>query len=110
MLALASQYRFTQGMTSMYDLSDVLGGTHNMLSPEWMLYVKVMIGFMMFMGFVMVSLLIVSRVRIHKWKKEGIYDYENNCRMSDEEIAAVMERRAREAQEAAAVRAEKTEE
>ena len=110
MLALASQYRFTQGMTSMYDLSDVLGGTHNMLSPEWMLYVKVMIGFMMFMGVVMVALLILSRVRIHKWKKEGIYDYENNCRMSDEEIAAIMERRAREAQEAAAVRAEKTEE
>ncbi|MBR5874361.1 MAG: hypothetical protein IKY90_06480 [Oscillospiraceae bacterium] len=110
LLALASQYRFQQGMTSVYDLSDVLGGTHNQLSPEWMLYVKFMISFMIFMGVVMVSMLILSRVRIYKWKKEGIYDYEHNCRMSDEEIAAVMERRAREAQEAAAVRTEKTEE
>ena len=52
----------------------------------------------------------LSRVRIYKWKKEGIYDYEHNCRMSDEEIAAVRERRAREAEEAAAIKAEKTEE
>ncbi|MBQ7902537.1 MAG: hypothetical protein IJ362_02285, partial [Oscillospiraceae bacterium] len=44
MLALASQYRFKRGMTSLYDMTDVLGGTHNQLSPEWLLNVRLMAG------------------------------------------------------------------
>lgn len=88
LLALASQYRFQQGMTSIYDMSDVLGGTHNQLSPEWMLYVKIMIAFMIFMGVFMIGLLIKSRFTIAKWKREGIWDEEKKQRLSDAEIAA----------------------
>ncbi len=102
LLALASQYRFTQGMTSLYDLSDVLGGTHNQLSPAWMWNVRITITIMILMGIFMVGLLILSKIRIARWKKEGIYDEVHNCRMSDAEIAERKERLAREAAEAAA--------
>ena len=105
MLALASQYRFEKGMTSLYDMSDVLGGTHNQLSPQWMLYVKVMIGAMLFIGVFMLVLLIRARFRIAKWRKEGVYDEVKQRKMTDEQIAA---KRAAEA--AAAMEAEKTEE
>ena len=98
LLALASQYRFEKGMTSLYDLSDVLGGTHNQLSPEWMLYVKVMITSIFLMGLFMVGLLIKSRITIAKWKKEGIWDEAKQQRMSDAEIAAI--KAAREAEKA----------
>ena len=105
MLALASQYRFENGMTSLYDMSDVLGGTHNQLSPQWMLYVKVMIGAMLFIGIFMIILLIRARFRIAQWRKEGVYDEVKQRKMTDEQIAA---KRAAEA--AAAQEAEKAEE
>ena len=110
LLALASQYRFTQGMTSMYDLSDVLGGTHNKLSPAWMWNVRVSGTLMMCMGLFMVCLLITAKMRVAKWKREGIYDEVNNCRLSDEEIAERKERLEREAAEAMAKAEEKAEE
>ncbi len=108
LLALASQYRFTQGMTSIYEMSDVLGGTHNQLSPGWMMNVRLMIGFMVAMGLFMVYLLIVSKIRIRRWRAEGIFDEATQTRMSDAEIAARKERLEREAAEATA-QAEKEE-
>ena len=105
LLALASQYRFTQGMTSLYDLSDVLGGTHNKLSPAWMWNVRITTTLMFFTGIFMVGLLIVAKLRVERWKREGIYDEVHNCRMSDAEIA---ERKARLEAEAAQAAAEQT--
>ena len=100
MLALASQYRFENGMTSLYDMSDVLGGTHNQLSPQWMLYVRVMIGAMLFIGIFMVILLIRARFRIAQWRKEGVYDEVKQRKMTDEQIAAKRAAEAAAAQEA----------
>ena len=99
LLALASQYRFTQGMTSMYDMSDVLGGTHNKLSPAWIWNVRISGTLMVCMGFFMLGMVITAKIRVARWKEEGIYDEVNNCRMSDAEIA---ERKARLEKEAAA--------
>ena len=103
LLALASQYRFQQGMTSVYDLSDVLGGTHNQLSPGWMMNLRIMIFSMFFMGLFMLGLLIVSKIRIARWRKEGVYNEVARRKMLDSEIA---ERDARLAAEAAAKAAE----
>ena len=111
LLALSSQYRFTQGMTSLYDLSDVLGGTHNKLSPAWMWNVRITTTLMLFTGVFMFGLLILSKIRIARWKKEGIYDEVHNCRLSDAEIAERKARLEREAAEAAeAATAQTTEE
>lgn len=95
LLGLASQYRYNAGMTSVYDMSDVLGGTHNKLSPAWQMNVKLMLGFTYLMIAFLLGLFIVSRYRIWKWKKEGIWDYEKGRMMSDEDIAKV--KRAKEA-------------
>ena len=103
LMALASQYRFQQGMTSLYDMSDVLGGTHNKLSPAWMMNVRLMTFSMFGMGLFMVYMLINSRIRIARWRKEGVYNEEANRKMLDSEIA---ERDARLAAEAAAKAAE----
>ena len=94
LLALASRYRFEKGETSLYDMSDVVGGTHNKLSPLWSTYVDTMkVAFVIILTF-LVILFIVSRFRIAKWKKEGIYDYEKGRMMSDEDIAKVRARQA----------------
>ena len=94
LLALASRYRFEKGETSLYDMSDVVGGTHNKLSPLWSTYVDTMkVAFVIIFTF-LVILFIVSRFRIAKWKKEGIYDYEKGRMMSDEDIAKVRARQA----------------
>lgn len=94
LLALASRYRFEKGETSLYDMSDVVGGTHNKLSPLWSAYVDTMkVAFAIILTF-LVILFIVSRFRIAKWKKEGIYDYEKGRMMSDEDIAKVRARQA----------------
>ena len=95
LLGLASQYRFNTGMTSVYDMSDVLGGTHNKLSPEWQMNVKLMTYFIYFLVAFLLGLYLLSRYRIWKWKKEGIWDAEKGRMMSDEDIAKVM--RAKEA-------------
>ena len=97
MLGLASRYRYNTGMSSIYEMSDVLGGTHNKLSPEWQMNIKLMTGFIYMMICFLLGLLIVSRYRIWKWKKEGIWDYEKNRMMSDEDIAKVKRRKAAEA-------------
>ena len=65
---------------------------------------------MICMGLFMVGMLITAKVRVAKWKKEGIYDEVNNCRLSDEEIAERKERLEREAAEAMAKAEEKAEE
>ncbi|MBR6609290.1 MAG: hypothetical protein IKK99_03630, partial [Oscillospiraceae bacterium] len=87
------------------DLRDVLCGTHNQLSPQWMRYVRLMIGAMFFIGMFMLVLLIRAKFRIAKWRKEGVFDEEKQRKMTDEQIAA---KRAAEA--AAALEAEKAEE
>ena len=97
MLGLASQYRFNTGMSSIYEMSDVLGATHNKLSPEWQMNIRMMTLFIYMMICFLLGLLIVSRYRIWKWKKEGIWDYEKNRMMSDEDIAKVRRRQAAEA-------------
>ena len=75
-------------------MSDVVGGTHNKLSPLWSTYVDTMkVAFVIIFTF-LVILFIVSRFRIAKWKKEGIYDYEKGRMMSDEDIAKVRARQA----------------
>lgn len=91
LLALASQYRFEEGLSSIYDMRDVVGGTHNKLSPAWTLNVKLMKYFLISMAIFLMCLFVVSRVRIARWKKEGIYDYAKGCRYSDSEIAAMKE-------------------
>ena len=53
----------------------------------------VLIAFVIIFTF-LVILFIVSRFRIAKWKKEGIYDYEKGRMMSDEDIAKVRARQA----------------
>lgn len=106
MLALASQYRFTQGMTSLYDMTDVLGGTHNQLSPEWLLNVRLMASFMFALGLFVIGLAITAKIRIAKWRKAGVFNEERHRMMTDAEIA---ERDARLAAEAAAaLESEKT--
>lgn len=110
MLALASQYRFTQGMTSIYDLSDVVGGTHNKLSPMWMVSVKFMAVSAVISGIIMVFIVIRAKFRVTKWKKEGIYNYERNRMMTDEEIEERDARLAAEAATQATESAEKIEE
>ena len=87
MLALASQYRFTQGMTSIYDMTDVVGGTHNQLSPSWMAYLKIMIVFTLFSGVFMLFILIRSKFRIKKRMAAGLYDQETNRILTEEEAA-----------------------
>lgn len=94
LLALASRYRFEKGETSLYDMSDVVGGTHNKLSPLWSAYVDMMKVAFAIIFTVLIILFIVSRFRIAKWKKEGIYDYEKGRMMSDEDIAKVRARQA----------------
>jgi len=90
-------------MTSVYDMSDVLGGTHNKLSPMWQMNMRLLLGFLYCAIIFLVYMLVVSRIRIKKWKAEGIYDYEHNCRMSDEEIAAKRAAEAAAAQQTTAV-------
>ncbi len=97
LMGLASQYRFNTDMTSIYDLSDVKGGAHNKLSPAWQANVRMMLSFIVIMVCFMIYMLILGAYRERKWKKEGVWDYENGCRMSDEAIQAM-----REAEEEAA--------
>ncbi|MEG1782618.1 MAG: prenyltransferase/squalene oxidase repeat-containing protein [Oscillospiraceae bacterium] len=87
LLALASQYRLNNGKTSIYDMSDVLGGTHNKLSPEWIMYINMMKVFVVIMLIFMAVLLLISRIRIAKWKKAGIYNSQAGRMMTDAEIA-----------------------
>ena len=99
LLGLASQYRYEEGLSSIFDMRDVLGATHNKLSPGWLRYTKLMKYFVFAMIGFLISLYIVSRVRIARWKKEGIYDFARGCRMSDDEIAEVKAKQARKAAE-----------
>lgn len=87
LLGLASQYRFDNGMTSIYDMSDVLGGTHNKLSPGWELYANVMKVFALLRGLFLAVLFIISRIRIRKWKAAGVYNEKTGRMMTDDEIA-----------------------
>ncbi len=87
LMGLASQYRFDNAMTSYYDMSDILGGTHNKLSPAWNLYLKYVqffIGALVICG---ISIYFTAKKRIAKWRAEGIYNEEKRRMMTDEEIA-----------------------
>ncbi len=86
LLGLASQYRFNTEMSSVYDMRDVLGATHNKLSPIWQRNMKMMTYFLYAAIIFLVVLFIVSRLRIRKWKKMGIYDYERNCMLLPHEV------------------------
>ena len=101
MLALASQYRFTQGMTSIYDMTDIVGGTHNQLSPGWMSYLKMMIVFTLFSGVFMLFVLIRSKFRINKRMAKGLYDEETNRILTEEEAAELRAQKAAMAAETA---------
>lgn len=87
LLGLASQRRFENGMTPFFDMTDILGGTHNKLSPLWTAYVGIIKYFGLFIIVFLIGLFIVSRVRIHKWRKAGIYNEEKGRRMDPEEVA-----------------------
>lgn len=87
LLGLASQYRFDNGMTSIYGMSDVLGGTHNKLSPGWEMYVNVMKVFALARGLFLAVLFVISRIRIRKWRAAGVYNEAMGRMMTDEEIA-----------------------
>ena len=86
LLGLASQYRFNTGMSSVYDMRDVLGGTHNKLSPLWQQNLKLLTYFLYGAIALLIYMIIVSRIRIRKWKKMGIYDYERNCMLLPHEV------------------------
>ncbi len=86
LLGLASQYRFNTGMSSIYDMRDVLGGTHNKLSPLWQRNMKLLTYFLYAAIAFLAGLFIISRVRIWKWKKMGIYDYERHCMLLPHEV------------------------
>lgn len=114
LLGLASQYRFNTGMSSVYDMRDVLGGTHNKLSPLWQRNMRLLTYFLYAIIIFLAGLYITSRVRIRKWKKLGIYDYERNCMLLPHEVEE-RDRRLAEEKAAAerarkAAEAEKTEE
>lgn len=108
LLGLASQYRFNTGMSSIYDMRDVLGGTHNKLSPIWQRNMKFMTYFLYAAILFLLCLFITSRVRIRKWKKLGIYDYERHCMLLPHEVEERDRRLAEE--KARAEQAQKAEE
>jgi hypothetical protein len=87
LLALASQRRFDKKLNSLYDMTDVAGGTHNKVSPIIKLYIKLLIIFFFAFLVFMLIMRMVAKSRIKKWRKEGIYDEEKGIRMSDEDIA-----------------------
>ena len=62
-------------------------------------------GFFNIFAILLLSLLVVSRMRIRKWKKLGIYDYERNCMLLPHEVEERDRRLAEE--KAAAERARK---
>ncbi len=99
LMGLASQYRFNTGMTSIYDLSDVKGGAHNKLSPAWQMNVRMMLSFIIMMVCFLIYMAVLGAYRERKWKKEGIWDYEHNCRYSDEEIERIKKAQAGEGEE-----------
>ncbi|MBR5520532.1 MAG: hypothetical protein IKU54_00900 [Oscillospiraceae bacterium] len=111
MLGLASQYRFNTGMSSIYDMRDVLGATHNKLSPLWQRNMRLMLYFLYGAIILLITLVIVAKFRVRKWKKLGIYDYERNCMLLPHEVEE-RDRRLAEEKAAAELKAaeEKTEE
>ena len=74
LLALSSQYRFEKGMAKVYDYSESYGMAHNKLSPMWKTYVNIMKFALGFIILGLIGLFILSRVRIAKWRKAGIYN------------------------------------
>ncbi len=74
LLGLASQYRFNNDMTSIYNMSDVLGATHNKLSPEWEMNIAFTEKFIYFLAVFLICLYILAQIRIRRWKKAGYWD------------------------------------
>ncbi len=87
LMAISSQYRFENDMTSYFDMSDIAGGTHNKLSPEWQMYLQFMQVFLVVGIAFLAIMLVVSRIRIKKWRAAGIYNEKAGRMMTDEEIA-----------------------
>lgn len=87
LLGLSSQYRFENGQTSLYDMTDVVGATHNKLSPGWSLYLNIMKVFLVLIILFLIYMLVVSRIRIKKWREEGVYNEKSGRMMTDAEIA-----------------------
>lgn len=86
LLALVAYNRAAEGKTSLYDMSDVYGSSHNKLSPTAQLGTKIS---MVFSGILILSMIILfirSRFILHKWRKEGVLDESGTRRLDDEEL------------------------
>ena len=89
LLALSSQYRFEKGMAKVYDYSESYGMAHNKLSPMWKTYVNIMKFALGFIILGLIGLFILSRVRIAKWRKAGIYNERASRMYTDAELERI---------------------
>lgn len=89
LLALSSQYRFEKGMAKVYDYSESYGMAHNKLSPMWKTYVNIMKVALGFIILGLIGLFILSRVRIAKWRKAGIYNERASRMYTDAELERI---------------------
>lgn len=98
LLALAAYNRLVSGKTSLYDMSDVYGATHNKLTGTMKSVFNSML--LLTFGFIglLLFILIRSRFIIHKWRKEGIYNEETRSKMTPEEAEAYHKAKAEQAQ------------
>lgn len=94
LLALTSYNRMQEGKTSLYDMSDVYGTSHNKLSPFAQFGTKIS---MVLSGILIISMLVLfvrSRFILKKWHKEGVLDETGTSRLTEEELEE--QRRARQ--------------
>lgn len=88
LLALTAYNRaYLWDMTTLFDLTDVYGMTHNQLSPFNQMGIKVSLVVLMLVTFSIVAVGIRGILRQRKWAKQGILN-EKGLKMSEREIAA----------------------
>ena len=97
LLALTAYNRFISGATSLFDLTDVYGITHNKLVGSMKVVSNIMFGLFGLIILFLVYVFIQSRIRISKWRKEGIYNEETKRMMTNEEAEEYHKRKNSEA-------------
>ena len=76
-------------MAKVYDYSESYGMAHNKLSPMWKTYVNIMKFALGFIILGLIGLFILSRVRIAKWRKAGIYNERASRMYTDAELERI---------------------
>ncbi|MDL2215504.1 hypothetical protein LJB77_00275 [Ruminococcaceae bacterium OttesenSCG-928-N02] len=88
LMALSAYNRtFILGENALFDLTDVYGSSHNQLSPDRVLGVKISVAVLLLITFSIVLVGLRGLYRQKKWAKLGWLD-ERGLRMSEQEIAA----------------------